>query len=226
MGDAPHARLQQQLAALLAEPVALRITDNQRTMISARREANGLKLRLHHMFLHADASVLRALARYLQRRDRRASARLGHFIDAERHRIRRRPPHSGPLRTAGRHHELQGIFDRINARYFGGVCDARITWGRKPAAPRRRRRSIKLGSYCAEDALIRIHPALDREWVPRFFIEYVVYHEMLHHMIPARVRNGRRELHGPEFRAQERRFPHYARALAWEQQHVHRLLAR
>ena len=30
-------------------------------------------------------------------------------------------------------------------------------------------------------ALIRIHPVLDRREVPSYFLESVVYHEMLHH---------------------------------------------
>jgi hypothetical protein len=72
--------------------------------------------------------------------------------------------------------------------------------------------------------LIRIHPALDQSWVPRYFVEYIVYHEMLHHVIPMPERNGRRQLHTPEFRARERAFAHFERALAWERRHVHRLL--
>ena len=39
---------------------------------------------------------------------------------------------------------------------------------------------------------------------------------MLHHVIAMPVENGRRTLHGPEFRARERMFERYAEAIAWE----------
>ena len=86
------------------------------------------------------------------------------------------------------------------------------------------RRSIKLGSYCSRERLIRVHPVLDAGFVPRFFVEYIVYHELLHHMLPPIVRGGRRQLHDRRFKEHERAFPGYARALAWEREHLDRLL--
>jgi hypothetical protein len=72
--------------------------------------------------------------------------------------------------------------------------------------------------------LIRIHPALDRRWVPRYFLEYVMFHEMLHHLMPHTRGAGRRALHPPEFREREKEFRHYERAMAWERSHLARLL--
>jgi hypothetical protein len=71
---------------------------------------------------------------------------------------------------------------------------------------------------------VRIHPALDRRWVPRYFLAYVMFHEMLHHAMPVTRGPGRRLLHPPEFREREREFRHHERALAWERAHLHRLL--
>jgi hypothetical protein len=48
---------------------------------------------------------------------------------------------------------------------------------------------------------------------------------MLHQAVPAREQNGRRIVHGPEFRARERAYPDYARAKAWEEQHLALLLS-
>jgi len=61
--------------------------------------------------------------------------------------------------------------------------------------------------------------------VPRFFVEYIVYHEMLHHVVQMPVLDGRRCMHGPEFKARERCFARYAEAIAWEREHLDRLLA-
>ncbi len=86
------------------------------------------------------------------------------------------------------------------------------------------RRAIKLGTYSAIERLIRIHPVLDQAWVPRYFVSFVIYHEMLHHVMPATIVGGRRLLHPPLFLARERLFRDFERAIAWERAHLHRLL--
>src|SRR5262249_23445583 len=114
------------------------------------------------------------------------------------------------------------LFDALNERYFDVAVDARITWGKAAAI---RRRSIKLGSYHANEKLIRIHPALDQSFVPAYFVEFVVFHEMLHERLGTKLRmDGRRCVHPPEFRALEARFPHAAAALKWEKDNINRLL--
>jgi hypothetical protein len=77
-----------------------------------------------------------------------------------------------------------------------------------------------------EEALIRIHPVLDAADVPRFFVEWIVYHEMLHEIHDMPVVDGRRVYHTREFREAESRFEHYADAVLWERSNVHRLLDR
>jgi hypothetical protein len=203
----------------------LALTNNHYSMISVRRKADGYRLRLHRMFVGAEPRVVRALARYVVHNDRRASTLLGEYIEGHQHIIRqqeRRPRHIR-LRTAGRHHDLQRIYDRLNGQMFGGELEARITWGPGTAAGRRRR-SIKMGSFAVEDRVIRIHPALDQESVPEFFVAWIVFHEMLHGKHEVRRTNGRRRFHTAEFLAEERTFPEYARACAWEKTNLDRLL--
>src|SRR5690606_16937012 len=122
----------------------------------------------------------------------------------------------------GRVHDLQAIYDSLNARYFQGRIDAAIGWGRE--APNRRRRSIKMGTYFHEARVIRIHPALDREEVPTFFVRFVIFHEMLHQAVPPKMVGGRRISHSAEFRALEQAYPDYERAIAWERENLLLLL--
>jgi len=203
----------------------LALTNNHYSMISVRRKLDGYRLRLHRMFVDAEARVVRALARYVVHNDRRASTLLGAYIEEHQHIIRqqeRRPRHI-KLRAVGRHHDLQAIYDRLNAQMFAGALEARITWG-PGAAAGRRRRSIKMGSFAVEDRVIRIHPALDQENVPEFFVSWIVFHEMLHGKHEVRRTNGRRRFHTQEFLSEERTFPDYARACAWEKANLDRLL--
>ena len=224
LDEATRRALERRLAVLVGEPVALSVTDNRHTMISSRRTRKVLHVRVHHMFLDADDLSVRALARYLVRSDRRAETRLDEYIEANRHKIRRDRRRLPPLRTRGVHHDLAEIFDELNRRWYAGALRVRVTWGRRPTQ-RRRRRSIRLGTFVAEDQLIRIHPVLDRPWVPRFFVAYVLFHEMLHVVVPAPVQGGRHRFHSREFRARERSYPDYQRSIAWEKANLRRLLA-
>lgn len=217
---------ERRLAPHLAGPFLLAVTDNRRTMISTRRVGGVLRVRLHHMFLDADDGTVRALGRFLDRRDPRAHDAVRAYVErhgAQIRRTRRRPT----LRTAGRVHDLAEILATVARDHFDGPVDVGISWGRHGTPPRgrRRRRSIRLGTYTAEEQLVRVHPVLDRPWVPRFFVAFIVFHEVLHHVIPARVVDGRNVFHPPEFRERERRHPDYARALRWERTNLHRLLA-
>jgi len=60
--------------------------------------------------------------------------------------------------------------------------------------------------------------------VPRYVVENVVFHEMLHQLIPSQYLNGRWSVHPPEFRRQERRFLYHQQAEQWQRQHLGRLL--
>ena len=207
--------------------VQVTLTDNRYTMISVRRLAKQRRyeVRLHHMFADADPVITRALAHYIADNDADASRILGDFIDANADHVRgraRRAP-TQLIFTAGEHHDLREIFDELNLRYFGNRIEAAITWGARTGRPRRRN-SIKMGSYSVEDRLIRIHRSLDREFVPRFFVAWIVFHEMLHQVHDIRVKNGRREFHSKEFMADEAQFELYDEARAWERRHLDAIL--
>lgn len=216
--------LQQWLQRMCGPHVVVLITNNERTMISTRAARGELVVRLHHMFLEADAGTLSALAGYLNKNDPTAGQALLSFVKRNRERIRKQSNRRIALRSGGSHHQLQEIYDEINRVYFSGRVQASITWGRHGTSQRRTRRSIKFGSYHSAQRLIRIHPVLDASWVPAFFVAYIVYHEMLHQVIPPETRGGRNEYHGPKFRACEKLFAQYSEALAWEYKHLNRLL--
>lgn len=212
-----------QLSAQLSMPVRLSVTDNRSTMVSFRRSTHGLVLRLHHMFLDAPEPVVRAVADYAGRGRRSAGNVLDEYIRRQQPRIRKsRHAAEAELEPRGRCFDLQAIFDSLNRSYFQGTIQARIGWGRMP--PRRRRKSIRLGVYDHQTREIRIHPALDRPEVPAFFVEFIVFHEMLHQLFPSASHSGRRVHHPRAFRDRERAFPLYAAALRWEREHLGLLL--
>ncbi|MCA1827911.1 MAG: M48 family metallopeptidase [Myxococcales bacterium] len=223
----PHGAslvLAARLSSLLKEPVEVELTDNAWTMVSYRRVSGRLHFRLHHMFARAHEQVMRALAGFTGRNRRAHGRAIDDYVRQHRDLIKPATPRAEPLLAPrGRVHDLADIYASLNARWFANRIQARIGWGRRTASGRRR--SIKMGVYFHDHRIIRIHPALDDERVPRHFVEMVVFHEMLHQIFPPSADgDGRRTVHGPDFRAAERRFPGYERARAWEKAHLHLLL--
>jgi hypothetical protein len=109
----------------------------------------------------------------------------------------------------GRYYHLEEVFDTLNFRFFGGLLGRpELTWSEHHA-----RRS--LGHYDAAHNTIVVSRVFDRPSSPRYAIEYLLYHEMLHLKHPVRMRGVRRCVHSREFKAEEARFPQLAEALAF-----------
>jgi hypothetical protein len=220
-------RLADDLSALLCERIRLTVHDNRSTMVSFRRGGGEVHYRVHHMFLGAPDDVVSALAAFAGKqrgravRRREAGGRIDAYVRVHRERIA--APRHMHLQPRGRAHDLQAILDRLNRQYFGGAVQVRIGWG--PVRLGRRRRTVKTGVYVQDARIIRIHPTLDRPEVPEFYVAAVVFHEMLHQVVPALEVNGRRVVHGLEFRRRERAYPDHASARAWEEENLSLLLS-
>ena len=128
------------------------------------------------------------------------------------------------LRHEGTHFDLRAIFDDLNRRHFRRrLRGYKVVWGR-----RRKHRPIEqfvFGTIQEEDRVIRINPALDQPFVPLWFLRYVLYHEMLHSVVPDEtLSRNRRRVHTEEFNRRERKFPDYRRARRWEDENLSRFL--
>jgi predicted metal-dependent hydrolase len=72
-----------------------------------------------------------------------------------------------------------------------------------------------LGHYDPAHNTIVVSKIFDHARVPRYAIEYLVYHEMLHLRHPVKLRGSRRCVHSREFLAEEKLFPELDKALAF-----------
>ncbi len=209
--------LRMALAKRSAMGVRLHITNNSSTMMSVKYNKAGdvATVRLHHMFLDAPKDIVLALARWVRNpRVKKSGQALNFFIRARNHQIKQAPRRPAFLQTSGRFFDLDALREEVNQKHFGGRIDAPITWGRMPK--RRRRRSIRFGSWCPQENLVRIHPLLDQEFVPKFFVRYIVFHEMLHAQLGIEESaSGRRVIHSREFNRLERAYPDFKRAVEW-----------
>ena len=109
-------------------------------------------------------------------------------------------------------YDLEPIFDELNLRFFHGLLARPLmTWSQL-----RSRRS--LAHYDPAHNAIVVSRIFDHFRVPRYAVEYIVYHEMLHLKHPVRLRGSRRCVHGPEFQAEEKLFPELEKAKAFLKQ--------
>ncbi|MBI5664514.1 MAG: SprT-like domain-containing protein [Nitrospirae bacterium] len=194
--------------------VSLVITDNSSSMLSMKRKGNAVSIRVHRIFLSAGSEVIDEIAGFI-RNSRAKTPRIRDFIRQNSHHLKRRPPRKVNIKTEGSCYDLLEMFHSVNTKYFEGRVSASITWGGK--GPRRVAARRTLGSFCGDNNnTIRINPMLDNKRVPRYFLEFIVYHEMLHADIGIRTDDGRRSMHSREFRRREKMFEHYDRAIEWE----------
>jgi hypothetical protein len=205
--------LKQILEQLSGRSLFLVITDNRTSMLSVRKTAEGLVVRVHRIFLSAGTEIFTEIANFLSK-GRCNSRLLRSFFRDNRPLLTQKSPLKPGQQAAGKTYCLKSIFEKLNACYFDGSISASITWGR--TNPRQRVKMRTLGSYNFETETIRINSLLDKKTVPGYFVEFVVYHEMLHAWLGIKKKNGRRSVHSKEFRIHEKNFREYAKAMEWE----------
>ena len=136
--------------------------------------------------------------RYLGRQD---VSRKAHLLRQERGR-------KILLSAQGRHYDLEMIFEDLNTRFFHGLLARPLmTWSRHASRQ-------SLGHYDPSHNTIVISRVFDRPEMPRYALEYLIYHEMLHLKHPVKLNGSRRCVHPKAFQEEERLFPELDKAKA------------
>ena len=113
---------------------------------------------------------------------------------------------------AGHTYNLNEIFESLNARFFHGLMGRpQMSWSTTSSRQ-------SLGHYDPAHNAIVVSRIFDSPRVPRYAIEYLVYHEMLHLRHPVKLKGSRRCVHSKEFMAEEKLFPELDKALAFLKQ--------
>jgi predicted metal-dependent hydrolase len=216
-------------AAALGIPshdLQIRIREYRGTVIRASRNHHGLRISLHTALAAAPEDMFRAALRCILRRlsrkapfpgDQSQLAAFCRDLASAPDRPDERP--APVIQACGQFFDLAEVFRRVNKMYFQDRLQARsIGWTKGPARSRL--------AYCRpETGEIRVSRLLDRPDVPEWFIEYLVYHEALHLMIPPLRGPRRTTWHHKQFREMEQAFPHYDAAQRFKDR-LPRLLSR
>ena len=219
------------LVARLGLPVRVRFGDARRNVLVARPAADGrgYELRLNRAFGQAPEEVREAVASWLRsgKRARKACALLDEYVAELAQSLPPRPRRLPELCARGSVYDLDELVGELREEALPPSLlplerTPHLTWGRRG---RGAKRSLRLGSFDHELNLVRVHPVLDQEGVPRWFVRFVVFHELLHAALPPeKDARGRSLHHGPTFKRYERAHADYERAIEWEEQHLAALL--
>jgi hypothetical protein len=180
---------------------------------TVRLREGRVKARLSDMLQGAPTAVLRAIAHILlAKMYRKPIARVeaqryrryvtSHALLSRAEQVRSLRGRKQIASARGKVYDLDAIFDELNMRYFWGLlARPEMTWSRNHAR-------ASLGHYDPAHNAIVVSRVFDSPRVPRYAVEYIVFHEMLHLKHPVKVRNGRRCVHPREFQEEEKLFPH------------------
>ena len=176
-----------------------------------------LLVRLSDLLEGAPEPVLRAIAHILLAKmyrkpiDRWHSTRYRRYVSShdlvEKAHLVRQLRGRKHIDTADGHvYNLEKIFDDLNLRFFHGLlARPQMTWSRDHARN-------SLGHYDPAHNAIVVSRVFDHPRVPRYAVEYIVYHEMLHLKHPVKLRGSRRCVHSAAFQEEEKLFPQLAEA--------------
>ena len=171
-----------------------------------------LLVRLSDLLEGAPEAVLRAIAHILLAKmyrkpiEREHATRYrryvaSHAIRKKAHLVRQMRGRKRIETAQGRTYDLDAIFEELNSRFFYGLlARPQMTWSRDHARN-------SLGHYDPAHNAIVVSRVFDHPRVPRYAVEYIVYHEMLHLKHPVKLRGSRRCVHSAEFQAEEKMFP-------------------
>lgn len=182
-----------------------------------------LKIRLSDLLEGAPEPVLRAIAHillsklYRKEIEPQQSSRYRRYTNSREltdkaHLVRQLRGRKNLHGTQGAVYDLEEIFEDLNRRFFFGLmARPQLTWSN--VLSRRR-----LGHYDPAHNAIVISKVFDHPRIPRYAVEYLLYHEMLHLKHPVKLRGSRRCVHGREFQAEEKLFPQLDQALQFLKQ--------
>lgn len=119
-----------------------------------------------------------------------------------------------PIRPVGKFYDLEKVLAEVNQNYFQGRLAARITWSNRKGGLSYHRK-LQDPATGENFHLISISRGYDFPNCPPYAVAGVVYHECLHIVNPPIVKNGRRIVHGKDFKMAERRYREYEKWMKW-----------
>ncbi len=198
--------------------ISIELTDNRKQILKITPDKPDRKIiEINRILVDAPDEVIEAVTDFVSGRNRKSSrTRIIRYV--RKTLSEKTQDRKINLHTSGNVYNLNDIFEKLNKKYFNGSLTCRITFGRNYCNPRKR--SIVFGSFNPQKNIIRINRALDSVMVPEFFVEYIVFHEMLHARLYFSGISAVSMKHSKNFRAKEKNYPFLETAKKWKKENL------
>lgn len=202
--------------------VDLKIKEYKSTFISISKDRNSLRVSLHKLFENAPQDIKNAIISYCLKGDKIAHRLIKTYANryffnldySNRLDVKK-------LVTKGKFFDLLQIYENLNMVYYKNSLNLHITWFEKPKYTSYSH--FTFGTFDKNLKLIRINKLLDQANFPFYFINYIVYHEMLHSICEEIIEeNGNKKVHTKKFKDLEKKFAYYKEAQEFEKKFLNR----
>ena len=158
----------------------IKVVNRKSRLVSVKKKLFSTEVNIHSIFLKSDDSIISDIIEFVLNRNKdrvkESKERIAAFFE------KNYTSKSTTLNINYKYHDINSIVNDIitELKIIYKEVDfdkLKITWGKNS---RRRRVSIRFGSYDKKRNLVRIHPVLDNPDVPEYFIKSVIYHEIAH----------------------------------------------
>jgi len=199
-------QLERRLTKSLKCDVKLQFIKDGVRRIWIEPKGKDLLLRLDPLFETIDDLAYEALIKFIQIGDESSKAKLIDFLS----RAKKTQPQSH------HQHPYQSILDELRSQHFPSLAPLKLVRGKE--GKKGSQKTIRLASYWAKRKEIRLHPFIEIEGMPDFYLQYLLYHELCHAwlVMSGQAKDG--EHHGPDFMTLEKKFPQLHQAIEWEDQ--------
>lgn len=172
-------------------------------------EPNGkaLKLRLDPLFKEINHDYYEALVKFIQLGDEHSKSELIEYLRIHKNKL--------PVKDT---HTFQSTLNQLRNEHFPLLPPLKLVRGKE--GKKGEQKSIRLASYWAKRKEIRLHPYLEIEGVPEYYLQFLIYHELCHAQLVMSGQAKDGEHHGPDFIKLEKKFPMIEEAIDWENHHL------
>lgn len=203
--------LRTRLIQLVNKPLNLVLNRNRCTYIKAVFQ-DPIFISVHEAFTQAPETIIQSLALYingqLQEEEHLYNYMQSYYKD------KTIPESHGPISPKGRTYDLNLLYQQINTTFFKNNLSLQTTWWKNSPIPGAHQ--CTLGVFLDTLQLIKIHSLLDSPLVPQYVVESILFHEMVHAIVPTeKDTRGRTLVHTKQFKECMKQFPHSERADEW-----------
>jgi len=208
-------KIRRYLEQKLGKHIEMSVIRSRKILIQKKQKSDAITIVLNKIFLDAPEETLSIISDFLTGKNKKIARR--HLIEYA-HKTMRETLKEKNFVVSGKFFNLKEIFDRLNQQYFNNLITSKITFGKR--CKKERTSSIVFGNYSPQLNIIRINRSLDQDFVPEYFIEYIVFHEMLHAYMHLSSKGKKSTGHSKKFKEMEKIYPDLEKAEQWKRKNL------